>query len=71
MRSVIGFILTVGLAWAYVHVGFTVLNLVETRVWSDMTGNEKILVLSGSALVMSSIFWIYAIDVIMGKFNGR
>ena len=71
MKSVFIFTFVILMAWLYIHVGFFVINLVETRVWADMTGIERIQCLTGSILVISSIFWIFALDVIMGKLNGR
>ena len=71
MKTVLLFILTIAIAWAYIHVGFFVIDLVETRVWADMSIKERFQVLTGSVLVISSIFWIYAIDKIMGMKNGQ
>lgn len=57
LRSVLWFIIIIAIAWAYIHVGFMVIDQVETKLWRDMSLEERALILTGCVFIFSS-FWV-------------
>ena len=63
--SIFIFILMILVAWAYIHVGFLLIGSVEERQWGNMEFFDKIIMISGMTLVLSSVFIIFTFDNLM------
>ena len=66
-KSIFLFMLIILVSWAYVHMGFMLINSVEERSWANMDHFERVLMISGSALVICAIFITFAFGEIARK----